>query len=228
MEASKQVGTRKIQRSELSVEELVEILRSRIINNELPPGAMLQEVALTEEYRVSRPRVREAVRVLEDRGLIERIPNRGARVARLQIEQICELFEVQEVLEGLAVRLGTTKCDPNSWCDLLELFGEKAEEALARNDLDYYVYIIDCFRKRCKTAAANTVLASQLDAIYDRTRVVIRRMMLIPGRAHDGLAQHRKILAAMRDGEPERAEELKRRNIRNARECFEAHQKFLL
>src|SRR5690554_866478 len=107
-----------------SMEEIVEILRSRIVNHDLPPGSKLREAVLTDEFNVSRPRIREAFGVLEDRGLIERIPNRGAVVTRLEADEVFALFEVREVLEALAIRLATEKSDPASWSDLIERFGK--------------------------------------------------------------------------------------------------------
>lgn len=211
-----------------SMEEIVEILRERIVNQVLPPGAKLNEVALAQEFNVSRPRIREAFGVLEDRRLIERIPNRGAVVARLEPDEIMALFEVREVLEALAVRLATEKSDPASWHDLIERFGKPAEEALARGELDYYVNSIHAFRERALAAAANPVLANQMASIFDRTKVLIRRLLLVPGRAEQGLKQHQEILRAMAAGDAETAESLKRANIRSSRETFRLYQKYVL
>lgn len=211
-----------------SMEAIIEILRERIVNQELPPGAKLNEVALTQEFNVSRPRIREAFGVLEDRKLIERIPNRGAVVARLEPNDVMALFEVREVLEALAVRLATEKADPASWADLIERFGQPADEALARGELDYYVTSIHLFRERALAAADNPVLANQMAAIFDRTKVLIRRLLLVPGRAEEGLRQHREILQAMAAGDAEKAEILKRANIRSSRENFRHYQKYVL
>lgn len=212
----------------LGAEELVEILRRRIVNHDLPPGSKLREVELTNEFGVSRARIREAFGILEERGLIERIPNRGAVVTRLEVEQIYELYQVREVLEGLAVRLATEKAPAGSWDDLVELFGSKAEEAIARNDLEFYIDCVNQFRERCAKAAQNSVLSSQLDGLYNRTGMVIRRLVLVPGRALEGTREHQKVLRAMQAGDSEAAEELKKRNIRSAAAAFQKYQKYLL
>lgn len=228
MNASAIARTRKGTGNKASLERVVDVLRARIVNHEYPPGAKLREHVLAEEFGVSRQRVREAFGVLQDRGLIERIPNRGAVVTRLEVDQVFELFAVREVLEGLAVRLATENADPASWDDLIAMFGAPAEEALERNDLDFYVECITLFRQRCISAADNKILADQLDSLYDRTKVLIRRLVLVPGRAKEGLRQHQAILAAMREGDSARAEDLKRDNIRSAREWFRNYQKYLL
>lgn len=211
-----------------SMEEIVEILRTRIVNQDLPPGSKLRESVLTEEFNVSRPRIREAFGVLEDRGLIERIPNKGAVVTRLEADEVFALFEVREVLEALAVRLATEKSDPTSWVDLIERFGKSAEDALARGDLDFYVDSVNLFRERAISAAQNTILAAQMESLYDRTKVLIRRLVLVPGRAADGLRQHQEILKAMADGDAELAEHLKRANIRSSRDSFSHYRKYVL
>ncbi|MNT95479.1 FCD domain protein [compost metagenome] len=67
-----------------------------------------------------------------------------------------------------------------------------------------------------------------MEGIYDRTKVLIRRLMLVPGRAVKGLRQHQEILKAMCDGDAELAERLKRANIRDSRESFQHYRKYVL
>ncbi len=74
--------------------DIIGALRERIANQELAWGAPLREAELSVQFGVSRARIREAFGALEQRGLIERIPNRGAVVARLEPGQIYDLFIV--------------------------------------------------------------------------------------------------------------------------------------
>lgn len=203
-------------------------LRQRIANHNLPPGTPLREQDLATEFGVSRARIRDTFGILEERGLIERIPNRGAIVARLEPEKVDELFEVREVLEAQMVRLATEKAPKGNWDGLIELFGPAMQKKLAANDFDAYEDAIHRFRRQCIEAAENEVLSDLLDSLYDRTQVLIRRLILVPGRAQEGMRQHREILAAMRAGKAEKAERLKRDNIRSAREWFHDYRKYLL
>jgi DNA-binding GntR family transcriptional regulator len=149
-------------------------------------------------------------------------------VTRLEAHRVDELFEVREVLEAQMVRLATEKAPRESWDDLVELFGVAMAPVLAQNDLDAYEDAVHLFRRRCIEAADNEVLSGLLDSLYDRTRVLIRRLVLVPGRAQEGMRQHQEILAAMRAGKAEEAERLKRENIRSAREWFHDYRKYLL
>lgn len=209
-------------------DRLVEEVRRRIVGHELPPGARLKENELAEEFAVSRARVREAFGVLEERGLIERIPNRGAVVTRLEADRIQELFEVREYLEAAMVGFATRRAPPETWDRLLDVFGVPLGEAVAANDFDGYLDAIADFRATCITAAGNETLKDLLDSIYDRVQGMTRRLVLVPGRAMEGYNQHREILHAMRGGDAARAEDLKRANIRSARAWFDRYRKYLM
>src|SRR4051794_10083461 len=74
---------------------IVEALRTRIGSHALPPGSRLRESELAHEFGVSRSRIREAFLTLEERGLIERIPNRGAVVLKLDLAMVFHLYEVR-------------------------------------------------------------------------------------------------------------------------------------
>lgn len=203
-------------------------LRRRIVSSQLPPGARLRESDFAQEFKVSRAKIRDAFAALEARDLIERIPNKGAVVMRLEAGSILELFEVREVLEAQMVNLATQRAKPEYWDELVHLFGDDLAKSVEENDLDAYVSAIAQFRKQCILAAENETLKIMLDSIYDRVQGMTRRLVLVPGRALEGFRQHQEILNAMRTGNHELAEELKRENIRSAREWFLKYQNFLL
>lgn len=209
-------------------DKLVLELRRRIVNNLMPPGSRIRENELAEEFSVSRSRVRDAFGILEERGLIERIPNKGAVVMRLEADSFLELFDVREVLEGLMVRLATQNAKPEHWDDLINLFGDDLSKAVEKNDFNAYMAAIAQFRQGCIDAAGSDTLRGMLDDIYDRVLSMTRRLMLVPGRASEGFRQHQEILQAMRAGDAGHAEELKRANIRSARKWFLQFNDFLL
>ncbi len=208
--------------------ELVAVLRERIASQEFLSGSRLREKELSEEFGVSRARVREAFGALEERGLIERIPNRGAVVARLDEKRIYDLFDVREMVEGLCARLATEKAPRGAWDDLAEMFGEPMARHIGRGELEAYLKTYDLFRGRMMDAADNEFLRDQLDSINDKTKMLIRRIIILPGRAKLGLGEHRALLAAMRRGDGKEAERLKRKNIASSREYLKRYQDFLL
>lgn len=207
--------------------DLYDRLRDAITGGEYAPGTRLPETELAMRFAVSRAQLREVFALLEERGLIERIPNRGARVIRLNRAEIIELFDVREVLEGLCVRLATQNVPRESWQDLVELFDAPMERDVRSQDFSGYLEKLSKFRRRTIEAAGSALLSDMLDRIHDRTRIFIYRMVILPGRAEQGVAEHRRTLAAMRRGDAEMAEASKRQNIRSARAKFEKYEAHL-
>jgi DNA-binding GntR family transcriptional regulator len=74
-------------------------LRAAITSGSLPPGAVLRQVDLAEEFGVSRIPVREALQALQSEGLVLIEPNRGAFVASYSAAQLCEMFDLRVMLE---------------------------------------------------------------------------------------------------------------------------------
>jgi DNA-binding GntR family transcriptional regulator len=208
--------------------DIVAVLRDRIARQEVAPGARLREQELAAEFGVPRTRIRDAFAVLEGRGLIDRVPNRGAVVARLDLSQVFHIYDVREVLEGLSVRLATENTDPSSWQDLVDLFDGPMGRHVEDGDYDSFLAGYAEFRSRVADAAANPVLADMLDSIYEKTQALIRRIIILPGRAEVGLSEHRAVLAAMREGDASLAEERRRSNMASAKEYLRRYERFVL
>jgi DNA-binding GntR family transcriptional regulator len=99
-------------------------LEEAIVTGEIPPGSVLRQEHLSEQFRVSRTPVREALRRLAALGLVTFEPNRGVRVRELSREEIREAFLVRAELEGLATEIAARKMTDGQLHDL-----ERAERA---------------------------------------------------------------------------------------------------
>jgi DNA-binding GntR family transcriptional regulator len=86
-------------------DQIYERLKQQILHGEIEAGERLMQSQVAETLRASRTPVREAFRRLEQDGLIERVPQGGVRVTRLDIEAIQEVFGIRNVLEAYAVEL---------------------------------------------------------------------------------------------------------------------------
>src|SRR5690349_19912188 len=82
-------------------EEIVGLLREMILESKLAPGSRIAEAALCRQLGVSRTPLREALKVPAAEQLVELLPNRGAVVSRITVEETAELFEVLEGYETL-------------------------------------------------------------------------------------------------------------------------------
>ena len=211
-----------------SAAEIFQALRARIAQQRIAPGAKLNETDLAQEFGVSRARVRDALGALEQRGLVERIPNRGALVMRLDLSQVFHIYEIREVLEGLATRLATQNTPPEAWKDDLANFQGPLKDLIDRGELQEYIEHYERLRRKITEAARNPVLAEMMDTIFEKTQVLIRRIIILPGRAQVGRKQHVAMLQAMCRGDAGEAENIRRNGLRSARLALEKYQRFIL
>jgi len=214
------------QRSELA--GVIEALRRQIATGRLKPGTRLQEVALAEELGVSRVRIRDALLALQQRGLVEREKNRSAVVTRLDLKRIFEILELRETLEGLCVRLATEKRPPETWQPLVELFEGPMVRYAEEKNFEAYLAEVEKFRADCTEAADNATLKEMLTMLRDRTRLVVDRTTMLPGRIEQGVKELQEVVRAMRRGDAAEAERLRRANIRSQRAFVERYESFLL
>lgn len=208
--------------------DVIAVLRERISGHTLPPGSRLREQDLASELGVSRARIREAFGALEQRGLIERIPNRGAVVVRIEPKQIYDIYDVRHVLEALVARRAAENAPDGAWDDLSERFGAPMEAALAAGDFDHYLDTLEELHRRMAVHADNAILSDMLDLIYDKTRVITRRVIILPGRAEVGLQMHRRLLKALAAREAGAAESVMREILSSARATLEKYQRFVV
>lgn len=213
--------------SRVTAQEVVARLRQRIVTQAIAPGARIVERDVADEFGVSRAVVRDALAVLAQRQLIRRYPNRGAEVVRLGRAEILSIYEVREVVEGLCARLATERAADDHWKDLIATFGKPAERTIARQDYDIYFGYIDRLNGRMIAAAANSDLADVLGALADRSAVLARRSVFLPGRAEQGLVLHRAVVEAMHRRDAALAERLKRENLRLARDYLLRFEEYL-
>jgi DNA-binding GntR family transcriptional regulator len=92
-----------LQRSS-TADEVVALLRARIVSGELPPGTQLREVQLARDIGISRPTLREALQGLRQEGLVRHEPHRGMFVATLGAAEIHDIYTVRRVIEGPGAR----------------------------------------------------------------------------------------------------------------------------
>lgn len=216
--------------TETAEQDIVQVIRERIANHLIPPGAKLIESELADEFGVSRTRVREVLTELELRGLIRREPNRGAVVNRLDLNEIFAIYDVREALEGMAVRLATLNTPPESW----QYWGEQLapdgpmQKFADRGEIEAYFAQYERLRADIIAAAGNPVLSAMLDGILEKTRVIMRRVQILPGRMAQALVEHRAVVTAMRAGDAAQAERLRRENIRSAIATLNRFQQYIL
>ena len=187
-------------------------LEQRIVEGELSNGKRLDETELSGFYGVSRTPVREALQRLAESGLAEHLPRRGTFVRSPSLSQLVEMFEVMAELECMAIRLAARRATSND-IDALEKDNETCRATVAANDTKKYYEINARLHGRIYQMSGNSFLASEARRLHDRLRPFRRLQLRVRGRMEESMAEHDIILAALRDGDAERAMETMKKHI---------------
>lgn len=127
--AAKADGTPRISAPPSMAALAAEALRGMILSGELQPGDRVVENRLTDQLGVSRPPLREAMRVLEQEGLIRQVPRKGAVVTPLTAHDIYEIVTLRDDLERMAITLGVPVRSPERLERLRRAFADLEDAA---------------------------------------------------------------------------------------------------
>ena len=201
------------------VDTVTKRLEAAIINGQLAPGERIREQVLAVEMGISRGPLREAIRRLEGRRLLERTAHIGVRVAELSPQKLDELLTVREALEGMACRLAAERITDEEVDQLRALLDSHAELKDVSSGAGYYQKSGDFdFHFRIAKASDNGFLIAMITGdLYDLLRIYRFKSSTMQGRAGAALDEHRNIVEALRRHDPDGAEAAMRAHLRNAR-----------
>lgn len=205
--------------------EVLTRLRDFIVEGNLPPGGRVPERALCERFGISRTPLREALKVLASEGLIELLPNRGARVRQIDAKELVELFDVMGGLEALAGRLACEKITEPAYADIERLHHEMYGHYL-RRDLHGYFACNQAIHDRIVQAAENATLRATYANFAGRLRRVRYAANLDADRDRWGEAmrEHEEILDALRRRAGDALSDILFRHLRNKRRAAAHHE----
>ncbi len=137
--------------------QLTARLRDMIIDGDLRPGERVPEKALCERFGVSRTPLRETLKVLASEDLLELLPNRGARVVRLTVADVDELFPIMGALEGLAGEFACTHVTDEEIAEVRALHYQMVLHYTRGELTEYFRLNQLASTTRSTTARSNTV-----------------------------------------------------------------------
>lgn len=200
-------------------------IQDAIVRGQLEPGSKMSEAELAARYGVSRGPLREALRRLEGRKLLTRIPHVGVRVISLSIDELLQIYQVRETLEGMAARLAAQLMTDDEVKGLRELLNRHETQSELQEGRAYFQEEGDFdFHYRIAQGSKNQVLTQMLcGELYHRVRHYRFQFSVTEGRPHKALSEHQRIVEAIEARDGELAEMLMRRHIGSARRNIEAH-----
>ena len=200
-------------------------IQTAIVSGEIAAGSKISEPELARVYGISRGPLREAIHRLEGQKLVERTAHVGARVVSLSHQQLFELYQIRENLEGLACRLAAQSIDKQQILNLREVLHMHAQDPDFKEGKGYYLQegqddFHYCIIKNCGNKTLEKMLC---DELYHLIRMYRIQYSKTPNRPHRALSEHIRILDAIAEGDAELAELLMRPHIAASYQNIQQH-----
>src|ERR1700752_5356024 len=222
----------KVIQSSRLYEQIVQQIEESILNGELQAGSKLPaERELAQQFGVSRTAVREAIKALQEKGLVDAFPGRGTFVTdgtsnpmRLSLDRIVKSGEqigrtylagVREILEPEIAALAAARADDQhvqsmrEACDMMDNAGPDAD-AYIEADLDFHLALAE--------AAGNPIVLSLIDSIVGLLREQRLRTFHVKGGPERGQQHHKRILEAVELRDPQAARAAMHAHLQQVRE----------
>lgn len=185
-------------------DELLHYLRAYLVGDMLQEGDRIPERELCERLGVSRTPLREALKVLASDGLVELLPNRGARVRQITPEELCEVFEVLQGFEMLAGQLSCERITDGEIAEIEKLH-YRMYSAYMRRDLPDYFECNQAIHAAILASTRNTTLIeahSRFATRVERARYHANRTKR-RDRWSEAMREHEQILEALQKRDKE-------------------------
>lgn len=184
-----------------------EVLKEEIVTGRIVPGTFLSERQLAIRLGMSKTPVKAALERLEGDGYIRVSPQQGILVRELAIEEVMDLFDIRLALEPFVVRRLAGRLTEPQYASLIANLEAQDQAAVIDDRLTYRKLDIEFHYLLCEFQG-NREIQQVLRRLQDRLyRVILRVLERVPGRITSGIAEHRRILEAIRAGDSAAAAE---------------------
>lgn len=198
---------------ETSYQRVANLLRNEIIGGQEPLGGWLRMAAIAERFGVSVQPVREALQQLEGEGLVELIPNHGARVRMLDRNRLVHSHEIGEALESFMARQFTEEASLSS-VRKLEALQADHDAAIAELDWERVDVANHAFHRFINTHGGNIEAADLIARYYGLSESLMNRRGRDRSFAERVQSEHHALLDAIRRRDPDAAARLNAQHVR--------------
>ena len=185
-------------------EMVYEELKMQILKGSIIPGTRMMEVELAEEMGVSRTPIREAIRKLEKEGLVTIEPRRGAYASMISTEDMVEILEVRQDLEGLAAYFAADRMTDEQMEELREV-SNSYNEAVKSGKMEDMIKYDTRFHHIIVESCRNKILVQMIEQLQE---LVLRFRYIYYDnfrRAENMPDEHEAIVAAISEGNADKA-----------------------
>lgn len=185
-------------------DELVDILRDRILKGEYKIGEKIKENQIATEFKVSRTPIREAFKQLENEGLIDYIPNRGCFAKGFTRQDIEDIYAVRKALEIMAVEWAVSRISDEQIQGLQEQ-SELMEFYTAKKDSDKVLELNSAYHDIIYDAAGSRFMAQILRSYKEYIEQTRKVILYEQAYLEEILKEHKAVLVAIIDRDVEGA-----------------------
>lgn len=181
--------------------EVADRIGDLIEHGELAPGDRISEKQLCDRFGVSRTPLREALKVLASEGLIELLPNRGARVVRLTMKMVKDTYDLMAALEGLSGELACQRITPGEVDAIRHLHNSMLQHYRERNLMAYF-QVNQQIHESILAASGNEVLQEMYNNLSQRVKRVRYSKKMTERFWSQAVEDHENMMTALeqRDG----------------------------
>ncbi|MFV0516187.1 MAG: GntR family transcriptional regulator [Aminipila sp.] len=147
-------------------EIVYEELKVQILTGKIAPGTRMMEVELADDMGVSRTPIREAIRKLEKEGLVRIEPRRGAYASQISTDDMVEVLEVRQTMEGLAASLAAERMQADQ-LKKIEEAEEQYNKAVVCGDTANMIFYDSQFHKLIVEASNNKTLLQLIEPLQE-------------------------------------------------------------
>ncbi len=208
----------------LDKQSVYDDLKEQIVNEKLQPGQWLIERELCSTYGVSRTPVREVLWKLLADGFLEQEPNKGFVVRKLSLEQIFEIFQTREAIEGMAARLAASRRGDTAFASRLTRIREDLARVNVVEDISRSVALGRKLHRAIMEAAHNNLMAEisvRLNNLTALTSNITKKSTAIEKQSREA---HCRIIDALLEGDEEKSERAMREHLRDT--CRQVVEQF--
>ncbi|WP_269583488.1 GntR family transcriptional regulator [Roseibium sp. Sym1] len=193
-------------------DRIADALEGLIFDGTFADGDRLDEVQLASRFSVSRTPVREALQRLAQSGLVEQIPRRGVFVRQPGPVELIEMFEVMAELEAVSARLAASRISDKALADL-HAANERCKLAVEALDTDGYYRENEQFHAILYRQSGNGFLEQECLRLQRRLQPFRRVQLRVRGRMKQSMSEHEAIVAAVEEGDGDKAANAIRQHV---------------
>jgi len=195
-------------------EQIADKICNSILAGEIKPGERIQEIPVATAFQVSRGPVREALRLLENEGLVTFSPRRGATVTVLSIEEVEQLFDIRAALSGLAAQQAAKNINPELLKQLREIINIIAKGVATGINVSDYIALSSQAGQIIAAASGNTKLMKMIQSLSRQTLRYAQLSLSTQERRQQSSQYWSKLLTAIEKGDVKTAGEINVETIR--------------